>query len=91
MPRKLCQHDGCTVTDVEEWSIAGYDPEPVFVFCYKHAAEFGFCTSCGAFIGGTEDCFLTGRAGICFKCFTFEEEHERREMEYQFGDDDYDE
>lgn len=85
-----CQHDGCTATDVCEWNIAGYDPEPVFVFCAEHAAEFGFCLSCGAFIGGTEDCFLTGQDGICFECFIQAERELNRALNYDGDDEDDD-
>lgn len=81
-----CQHEGCTSEDVCDWTIQGYDPEPVFIFCAEHAAEFGFCLSCGAFIGGTEDVFLTGEDGLCFDCFIKVE----REMNRAFNSDDGD-
>lgn len=84
-----CGHEGCTNPEVEEWIIQGYDPEPTFIFCLEHAAEFGFCVYCGAFIGGTEDIFITGQPGLCFDCFMQIE----RELAYDDYDDydDYDE
>lgn len=87
-----CQHDGgCQNTDSEirEWSIAGYDPEPVFILCDEHAAEFGFCLYCGAFIGGTEDIFKTGQRGLCFECFIEIERDLDHTREYEYSDDDY--
>lgn len=83
-----CGHEGCTNRDVVEWSIGGYDPQPVFFFCPEHAAEFGFCIWCGNFIGGTEDIFLTGQVGLCFECF-YQMEEESREF-YDEYEDDYD-
>ena len=77
-----CSHDGCQSMDAELWSVYGTD-DSTFALCSEHAAEFGFCLMCGAFVGGTEDVFLTGRDGICFDCFC----RERDEMEY---DDDED-
>jgi hypothetical protein len=87
-----CQHEGCTATDgIEDWTIQGYDPAPVFVFCADHAAEFGFCTSCGAFIGGTEDVFLTGQRGLCFDCFMAIEREIERSCNTDYDDwADYD-
>jgi hypothetical protein len=64
-----CEQEGCKERASGEWRIEGYDPVPVFNFCDEHAAKFGFCTSCGAFIGGTEDVFLTGQEGLCFDCY----------------------
>ncbi len=81
-----CQQDGCSSEDVQEWTIEGYDPVPVFVFCTDHAREFGFCLHCGAFIGGTEDVFLTRQDGICFECFT-RQERATYEIDY---DDEFD-
>lgn len=81
-----CQHEGCTSDSVSEWSIGGYEPEPVFFFCHEHAAEFGFCLDCGSYIGGTEDVFLTGRTGICFQCY----EREQRELDRVFEGEDWD-
>lgn len=66
-PLNSCQHEGCIEVGTV-WTIQGYDPEPEFLLCEEHAAEFGFCTYCGNFIGGTEDEFLVGRKGICFDC-----------------------
>lgn len=77
-------HKGGCEGDVQEWAIEGYDPVPVFVLCEQHASDFGFCTYCGAFIGGTEDVFLVGRTGLCFDCFM------RLEHDMQSSiDDDY--
>lgn len=59
--------------NAEVWTIEGYANPPKFVLCDKHAAEFGFCLTCGAFIGGTEDCFLTGQDGVCFECYSREQ------------------
>ena len=83
----MCEHEHCGEL-ANAYTIEGYDPAPTFYFCDEHAAAFGFCLSCGAFIGGTEDVFLVGREGLCFDCFTAE----RREYErsYDYGDDDDD-
>jgi hypothetical protein len=75
------KHNGGCEGRVQEWAIEGYDPVPVFVLCEQHAAEFGFCTSCGAFIGGTEDVFLTGQQGLCFDCFRFLDEELRHAVD----------
>lgn len=74
-------HKGDCEGDVQEWFIEGYDPVPKFILCDKHAAEFGFCTYCGGFIGGTEDVFITGRTGLCFDCF-MQLEHDMSEPLY---------
>ena len=47
-----CEHDGCTERG-DRYVIGGTGDEAEFYFCDGHAAEFGFCTFCGAFIGGT--------------------------------------
>ena len=61
---------GTTCTSVTTASdLYEYAPFVLVNFCDEHAAKFGFCTSCGAFIGGTEDVFLTGQEGLCFDCF----------------------
>lgn len=80
-----CSHDGCSRMDAEVWSVYGTD-DSTFALCDEHAAEFGFCLYCGAFIGGTEDVFKVGMSGLCFDCFI----QQREEMEYEL-DDDYDE
>lgn len=80
-----CEQEGCKERG-NAYYIEGYDPVPEFHFCEEHAAKFGFCLSCGAFIGGTEDVFLTGREGQCFDCFNAE----RREYERGYDDDDVD-
>lgn len=86
-----CQHDGCTATDgIEEWTIWGYEPAPIFVLCPEHAAEFGFCLWCGAFIGGTEDIFLTGQKGLCFDCFISMEREMGRAYTSDYDDDEED-
>lgn len=83
-----CEHEGCKERASGEWRIEGYDPVPVFHFCDEHAAEFGFCTSCGAFIGGTEDVFLTGQTGLCFDCYiSIKDELEGDERFEGDGDD----
>lgn len=79
-----CDHDGCNER-ARQWTITGYDDPPTFDFCTTHAAEFGFCLSCGNFIGGTEDVFKTGRPGICFECFL----QEAREMDRIFDDNEW--
>lgn len=63
-----CSHDGCKRMDAELWSVYGTD-DSTFALCYDHAAAFGFCLTCGAFIGGTEDVFKVGMEGMCFDCF----------------------
>ncbi len=63
-----CEHEGCTER-ASGWSILWSEPPAEFNFCDKHAAEFSFCLTCGNFIGGTEDVFLTGQEGLCFDCF----------------------
>ena len=83
-----CGHAGCAATTVSEWTIAGYDPEPTFWLCAEHAAAFGFCLSCGAFIGGTEDVFLTGETGLCFECF-MDMQREEHSLGYENDDDEY--
>lgn len=84
-PMPYCQHENCG--ELGDWyAIDGYEPVPEFCFCPDHAAEFGFCLLCGAFIGGTEDVFLVGREGMCFDCFNAER-HEY-ERSYDYSDDD---
>ena len=83
-----CEHDGCNSLDVSVWTIYGYDGDPSFVMCTPHAIEFGFCPSCGAYIGGTEDTFLTG-SDICFECYTAEQrEYERCFDDYEYPEDE---
>lgn len=73
--------------EAQTYVIQGYEPPlPRFDLCSKHAAEFGFCLSCGAFIGGTEDVFLTGKEGLCFECFSAEQ----REIDRMFADQEDD-
>lgn len=83
-----CEQEGCKERG-NEYQIAGYDPVPVFHFCDDHAAAFGFCLHCAAFIGGTEDVFLVGQEGLCFDCFiAINDELERDEYpDYDFGND----
>ena len=83
-----CEHDGCKERG-EFYYIDGYIPVPEFLFCPDHAAKFGFCLTCGAFIGGTEDVFLTGRTGQCFDCFQAERREYKRDFDDQFGEDEY--
>lgn len=86
-----CQYPGCTATEgIEEWTIWGYGPAPIFVYCAEHAAQSGFCLSCGAFIGGTEDVFLTGQKGLCFDCFLQIEREMERAGNSDYGDDEDD-
>lgn len=82
----FCQHEGCGEYG-EMYTIQGYDPEPIFCFCPDHAAEFGFCVVCGAFIGGTEDVFRVGQTGLCFDCF-IELREEPYSSEYDEWDDE---
>lgn len=84
------EHEGGCEGDVQEWFIDGYDPVPAFVMCEKHAADFGFCTHCGGFIGGTEDIFLTGKKGLCFDCSIKENAEMERALNADMGYDDED-
>lgn len=84
-PLNACQHENCD-KEGSVWTIEGYDPPPQFCLCDDHAAEFGFCVYCGAFIGGTEDVFLTGRSGMCFDCYSEMEREFHRS--YSEGDND---
>lgn len=84
-----CEQEGCTERG-DAYYIEGYDPVPEFHFCPDHAAEFGFCISCGGFIGGTEDVFLTGQKGMCFDCFHAERREYERENDWENDDYDYD-
>jgi hypothetical protein len=71
----------------DQWDIWGYgEPAPRFYYCREHAARFGFCLSCGAFVGGTEDFLRTGQEGLCFDCYWTEQQ----EIERVFYDDDDD-
>jgi hypothetical protein len=86
-----CEHEGCTKRASGEWYIAGYDPVPVFHFCDEHAASFGFCLICGAFIGGTEDVFMTGQEGLCFECFVSVRDELDGDLRFDYEDEVEDE
>ncbi len=67
MPR--CEVDGCNGMASEfviTW--AADDPSAHFMYCDKHAADAGFCISCGDFYGGTEEFFRSGMHGLCCEC-----------------------
>jgi hypothetical protein len=83
-----CQHEGCTDAEPREWSISGYDPEPTFIYCDEHAADAGFCISCGNFYGGTEEFFISGARGLCCEC---KSEMEEDMYGSPYDEDEYDE
>lgn len=83
-----CEHEGCKER-ANEWCIPWNEPPAIFHFCDDHAAEFGFCLTCGNFIGGTEDVFLTGQDGLCFECFIQVRDELESDERFDYDDDDW--
>lgn len=87
--KKTCEHvenDTPCTEDATPWFLQSLDTEPVGYYCDKHAADFGFCISCGAFCAGFEHYDFSPIEGYCGNCV----EHLRAEMG-EYDDDEYDE
>ncbi len=69
-----CWHEpNCESTDTIKCTVGYHDDngqwvEDVFYYCADHAADHGFCFSCGLFCAGIES-FDFIHPGLCDNCF----------------------
>lgn len=64
-PPRICQHDGCENTAMRCCNFVEEDTWDDEWFCGEHAAQHGYCGSCGDFWGGI--CSFEA-SGYCEQC-----------------------
>lgn len=64
---RTCEHDGCT-DDGFECRLLATNDVPDEILCPKHAADAGYCPTCGTFWAGVDDWAFQLFRGICENC-----------------------